>query len=207
MKRLTKLYALLILLLVLQSCKSDDVPPQVQWEKMEFEDQGSIYSIHGSLGESMLLGTSRAILKLTDNGRSIREVLPVDIQISEFMQYGDTLYAISVWKNYYSLDEGETWQEKNRGFTPSYTNEFKDSRNVFYNHVSIVTQGHIRTPSMIMKSHDSGANWENIFPYKHIVNSMHLDNKDRLYLGANAEEWGSGAIPGSRKAILYYTKK
>jgi hypothetical protein len=123
------------------------------------------------------------------------------------MQYGDSLYAISVWKNYYSLDNGETWQEKNRGFVPSYTYEFRDSQDMFYQHVSIVTQGHIRTPSLIMKSHDSGANWENIFPYKHVVNSMHLDSKDRLYLGTNAEEWNSGSIPGSTKAILYYTKK
>jgi photosystem II stability/assembly factor-like uncharacterized protein len=208
MKRIAGLCSVLVLLLTLQSCKSeDDVAPQVQWEKLEFTDQVSIYSIHGSLEDGLLLGTHRAIIKVTDNGKNSREVLIVNTPIANLIQDGDEITAVTDLMNYSSRDGGETWHYSNKPYSPFHSRELYDSKRVIYHHVAL-NNGTLRTPSLIMMSTNGGTNWENIFPYKRYINSMHLDSRDKLYLGALGAEWdGLSFASGSNTATLYYMKK
>lgn len=202
-------YVVLALLLAFQSCNPDDdkVTPQSQWEKIEFEGQGAIHSIYGSLEDHLLLGTSQAILKLTDQGKVSRQVLQLDAPVGEFMAIGDTLYAITNFKNYYSSDEGETWKESAKGLVAFNKRELRDSKGTLYNHVALAN-GELITPSLILRSTDNGTNWENIFPFKHYVYSVYLDGKDRLYLGINGWPWDGTSFSGTgNTAILYYQKK
>jgi hypothetical protein len=198
-----------VLSLTFYACNSDDdkITPEIQWEKIEFPDQGAIYSVYGALEERLLLGTSRAIIMLTDNGEVSREVLPMDEPVSNFMEVNDTLYAISNFRNHYSIDEGETWKVSTKGWTPSDQNEFRDSKGILYYHIA-VPNGELITPSLILRSIDNGSNWENIFPFKHYVYSMYLDSNDRLYLGINGWEWDGLSFSGTgNTAILYYKKE
>lgn len=210
MKKLISLYALIIIILTLQSCKKDDdkVTPQSEWEKIEFSDQGAIHSIYGSLEENMLIGTARSIIKLTDSGNNIKEVLQVKTSISSFLKDADTLYAISNFQDYYSVDNGDSWQESKKDFIPFQGSELKDSKGIMYHHVAI-PNGELITPSLILRSSDNGTNWENIFPYKRYIFSTHLDTKDRLYLGSINWDWDErGGFSGSGfTAILYYQKR
>jgi photosystem II stability/assembly factor-like uncharacterized protein len=208
MRRITTLYSLLILLLAFQSCKSeDDVAPQVQWDKIDFPDQGAIYSIHGSLEGGLLLGTSRTIIKVTDNGKTRREVLIVNEPITNFIQDGDVITAVTLIMNYSSSDGGETWHYSDKPYSPFRKSELHDSKGTIYHHVYL-SNGPLGTPSLIMRSTDSGTNWENIFPYKHYVYSIYLDSKDKLYLGINGAIWdGQSFTSANTPAILYYMKK
>lgn len=206
MKRMFTFYA--VLLLTIQSCSPDDtkVTPQPEWEKIEFADQGAIYSIYGDLENTMLLGTSRSIIKLTDNGKVIHQVL-LNETIIGFRKENDTLFAASNPKNYYSIDNGDTWHASDKGFEPYHTKELRDSKGILYHHVAL-PNGELITPSLILKSSDNGTNWENIFPYKHFVYSIYLDSKDRLFLGINGWEWdGKSFVVTGNTAILYYQKK
>jgi hypothetical protein len=209
MKKLTSFYAVLVLVLTLQSCKNDEdkVSPQSEWEKIEFADQGAIHSIYGSLEENLLIGTDRSITKLTDNGKSIKQVLQVKTPISSFLKDADTLYAISNFQDYYSVDNGDSWQESSKNFIPFKGRELKDSKGIMYHHVAI-PDGELMTPSLILRSADNGTNWENIFPDKRYVFSTYLDNKDRLYVGTINWEWDErGGFSGTGfTAILYYQK-
>jgi photosystem II stability/assembly factor-like uncharacterized protein len=208
MKRIAGLCSVLVLLLTLQSCKSeDDVAPQVQWEKIDFPNQGAIYSIHGSLEDGMLLGTLRAIIKVTDNGKTSREVLIVNEPITNLIQDGDVITAVTLIMNYSSSDGGETWHYSDKPYSPFRNTQLYDSKGTIYHHVSL-NNGPLGTPSLIMRSTDNGTNWENIFPYKHYVYSIYLDSKDRLYLGINGATWdGQSFNSANTPAILYYMKK
>ncbi|MFD3003031.1 WD40/YVTN/BNR-like repeat-containing protein [Pontibacter toksunensis] len=208
MKRIAKLYSLLLLLLALQSCESDDdITPQVQWEKIEFADQGPIYSIHGSLEDGLLLGTLRGVIKVTDNGKTSKEVLRVDTPITNLIKDGDVITAVTNIKNYSSRDGGETWHDSDKTYSPFHNREVYDSKGIIYHHVAL-NNGELGTPSLIMRSSDRGTNWENIFPHKRNVYSMYLDNTDRLYLGTSGSEWdGQSFTAISNAAVLYYMKK
>lgn len=208
MKKIARLYSLLVLLLAFQSCKSeDDVAPQIQWEKIEFADQGPIYSIHGSLEDGLLLGTLRAVVKVTDNGKTSREVLRINTPITNLIQDGNVITAVTINKNYSSSDGGETWHDSDKPYSPFHSREVYDSRGVVYHHVAL-NNGELGTPSLIMRSSDGGTNWENIFPYKRYVYSMYLDSRDKLYLGTSGSDWdGQSFVSSSNAGILYYMKK
>ncbi len=210
MKRTRKFcscFILLIASITFQACDSgDEVTPQSQWEKIEFADQGAIYSMYGSLEENLLLGTSHSILKLTERGKVNKEVLRVNEPIADIMLMNDTLYAVTNFTSYYSIDGGETWKGANKGFVPFNQRELRDTKGILYQHVALAN-GELITPSLILRSSDNGTNWENIFPYKHYVYSMYLDSKDRLYLGINGWEWDGISFSGKgNTAILYYWK-
>jgi hypothetical protein len=209
MKRAQIVYSFFALSLTFQACNSDDdkIAHAIRWEKMEFPDQGTIHSVYGALEERLLLGTSRAIIMLTDNGKVSREVFKMDEPVSDFRVVDDTLYAIANFKSYYSIDEGETWKVSAKGLTPPYQNEFRDSKGILYHHIAI-SNGEVITPSLILRSIDSGTNWENIFPFKHYVYSMYIDSKDRLYLGTNGWPWDGVSFSSTgNTAILYYKKE
>jgi hypothetical protein len=212
MKKLTSIYTLLIFVLISQSCKKDEdkVTPQSEWESIEFADQGAIHSIYGSLEENLLIGTGLSIIKISDNGKSSKQVLQVKTQISTFLKDADTLYAISNFQDYYSVDNGDSWQESSRNFMPFNRindSELRDSKGILYHHVAI-PNGELITPSLILRSSDNGTNWTNIFPYKRYVFSTYLDDKDRLYIGTINWEWeGVGFSGTGNTAILYYQKK
>ena len=150
MKRAQIIYSFFVLSLTFQACNSDDdkIAHEIQWEKMEFPDQGAIYSVYGALEERLLLGTSRAIIMLTDNGKVSREVFQMDEPASDFRVVDDTLYAIANFKSYYSIDEGETWKVSAKGLTPSDQKEFGDSKGTLYHHIAL-SYGEVITPSLI----------------------------------------------------------
>jgi len=209
MKRAPIVYSFFVLSLTFQACNSDDdkIAHEIQWEKIEFPNQGTIHSVYGTLEERLLLGTSRAIVMLTDNGKVSREVFQMDEAVRDFRAVDDTLYAIANFKSYYSIDEGDTWKVSVKGLTPSDQNVFRDSKGTLYHHIAL-SNGEIITPSLILRSIDSGTNWENVFPFKHYVYSMYVDSKDRLYLGTNTWPWDGVSFSSTGTTpILYYKKQ
>ncbi|SDL50029.1 hypothetical protein SAMN05421823_106185 [Catalinimonas alkaloidigena] len=211
MKKNKIIYVVLLLGITLQSCEKegDNMSPKTDWEQIEFADQGAIYSVYGSLESTLLVGTSLSVIKLTDNGKSTRNVLQLDYPVTDFFEDADTLYAITNEQDYYSIDGGDSWQVSNKDFMPFTPNDLTDSKGIIYHHVAI-PNGELITPSLILMSSDRGTNWENIFPYKRLVYSTYLDDNDRLYLGSIDWEWNEtqGSFSGNgNTAILYYQKR
>jgi hypothetical protein len=179
------------------SCDGEAEKARWQWKKTEFQNQGSIYAIHGSLEGDMLLGTGNAILKLYDMGARWEKVLDTDYAITGIWLEDDTLYATTAFINYFSTDHGEHWLETDKP-VQFIAPELRDLKNVLYRIVSL-SNGELITPGLVLRSGDNGTNWENIFPYKKMICSARVDSHNRLYIGTNGFVWNetAGSFEGS----------
>lgn len=189
--------------------QNNDPPPvDIQWNKIIIKDEIAVSSFYGDIDNEMIIGTTHNILKTTDKGATWVKVAQNVNSVQEFIVNGDSLLAISGWPNYYSLDNGNTWQVVSREILPNDLKQVVTSKNDIYKYVLNV-DGENGLPSDVLLSGDNGTTWQNVFPYKHYIQGIHVDKADKVYLGV----WGGITWKDERffanntqEAIIYYTK-
>ena len=65
---------------------------------------------------------------------------------------------------------------------------FNDSKGTLYQVVEHF-DGELGLPTSFLRSINKGNSWENIFPYKRIFYSWHIDGNDRVYIGTSGSVW------------------
>ena len=199
-----------ILLLSVISCSTSTEPdePIYNWEKIEIQDEGTVYSFYGGLDDFVLIGTSGSILKSTDSGENWRKVYSVPYYVRQFIQKADTIFALAGHEDYFSLDGGESWEKSANVKKYDKVNKVTSLSGIKYQ-LEPQFQGTLAQPTLVLES-KNGENWKEIFPFNHYIYSIHIDNNDRLYLGINGWEWDeerNSFDPNSNNnAIIYYTK-
>lgn len=205
--RMTKNFCLYILFgFCLQACMGDQLAaPALQWHEVALADQGSVYSLYGSLEGDLLMGTDEGIVKLADMGRRWTMIKKTNSPITNFVWKHDTLYALSGSDKYYSINHGEIWTQTTRNIVP-FEKALVDSKGVLYRGENmLISQS--PSPSRILRSLDEGQSWENIFNDQKFVYDLLLDGHNRLYIGTNNWEWSESAGAFRVKdntAVLYY---
>jgi len=90
---------------------------------------------------------------------------------------------------------------------PNNSAQVVTSKNDIYKFVHNA-DGENALPSDVLLSGNNGRSWQNVFPYKHYITSIHVDNSDKVYLGVSGATWKDGSFFQNNPddAIIYYTK-
>lgn len=194
---------------VIFSCDEDDVSRQhVQWEKIEFINEGVVYAIYGDLSDYMLVSTLSKILRTSDGGKTWQEVKRVNDAIGGFHPLNDAIYAVSNSKDYVSHDHGNSWEEVTTDWDlNASSNEFNDSKGILYQVVRH-SNGELALPTSLLRSVNKGNSWENIFPHRHIIYAWHIDTNDKVYIGVSGSRWDGEFFKDDTqfRAYLFYMK-
>jgi hypothetical protein len=195
---------------VLFSCDDDDEPfkKAVQWEKIEFENEGAVYAIHGNVDDYLLVSTISKILRSDNRGRTWNVVGNSLDPIGDFFALNDDIYAVSNGVDYVSHDQGQTWQsitfdhELQRA-----SGTFTDSKGILYE-IVYHHDGELALPTTLLRSIDKGNSWEAIFPHQHVFYSSHIGADDRVYIGTWGAMWDGRSFGGNPEntAYLYWMK-
>lgn len=185
--------ACISMLVVLMSCSDDDArkirPDVAKWKKIEVDDKGPIYAIHGGIDDVLLVSIYDRIWRSTDGGENWTKVFNTTDVVGDFKLVGNKLFAISNDIDYFSEDNGLTWTELDENIPLEHQDLFEDLNGVQYRIVSFF-EGELALPGEIEKSMNGGDSWSSIYPYKHSIYSMSLDAQNRLYVGTCTQfEW------------------
>jgi hypothetical protein len=181
--------------------------PIVQWNKIVIKDEFQVSAIYGDIDREMIIGTNQNILKTADSGRTWINVAQNVNTIREFRVSGDTLLGISGWPNYYSLNNGTSWQVLGKEMTPDSSKWIVTIGNLSYKIIHHA-DGENALPNDVLQSSDNGETWQSVFPYQHYITKMYADNFGKLYLGIWGATWnGTGFISNNPDdAIMYYVR-
>lgn len=211
MKWLSTLFLLLIA--GFTSCTNDDgTPPtnaSVDWKILKVENEGLIYSMYGSLQDEFIIATSSKILRTTDGGATWTKVANTIAPVANFDKVNETLFAITNEQDYKSDDNGLNWEQLDFDLEVYPTaDQMLDSKGVYYQRV-MHYDGELVTPSTLLRSTDRSNSWQDIFPYKKVINQMHIDGHDWLYLSISGWDWDGTMFweePG-RPGYIYYIEQ
>jgi photosystem II stability/assembly factor-like uncharacterized protein len=197
------------LALVLCSCDEEEhFEKHVEWETVEFANEGAIYAIQGDLRDYLLLSTISKILRTDDGGKTWNVVANHISPVGDFLPINNDLYAITNDVDYVSRDQGRTWLavEFDLELVQREQN-FSDSKRTLYSAVRHY-DGELGLPTTLLRSLDGGDSWEMIFPYKRIFYSWYVDGHDRIYIGTWGAVWDGEFFTDNPKqsAYLYYMK-
>jgi hypothetical protein len=207
MKSLSTL--LLLSVAIFFSCSNDDLDPinvPVDWKILKVENGGHVYSMYGSLQDEFIIATSNKILRTTDRGVTWTTVGSTISPVANFYTINETLFAATNEQDYKSEDNGLSWEEIDFDMEPFPTaDQMRDSKGVYYHRVSHY-DGELVTPSTLLRSTDRSNSWQDIFPYKKVINQMYIDERDWVYLSITGWVWEDGMFseePGSPGYIYY----
>lgn len=225
---------------LLLSCKkadkSEPVDPETQdavWIKLSIPKQiRGVSAIYGSIDDTLIVATTYTIYITIDQGRSWEMVNDPRIGISGFTKYRGELIALSNFGGgyasgplLYSLDQGKTWSRKGLYDYRIY-NQIRQSRD------TIAADGQLQfkiqsqpgkkdeennglplwQPDLLVKV-ENGREGVIHFPFKRDLNYLHLDSKNRLYVGAEGirfewtEQNGKRVYPVSTDSALLYISR
>ncbi|NOQ74460.1 MAG: hypothetical protein GQ574_20790 [Crocinitomix sp.] len=207
-----KIGILITLLIALTlSCNKNRDFKKKNWTKIVVPDAGVVYSMNGDIDSEFIIGGNGAIRKSTDTGETW-PIVKHDITAYDLITIENTLFAISLYNesyaDFYSLDQGDNWiPSLTKSLEDKRSNEVITSTGIIYKIVK--SQTYPASPDSVLKSTDNGETWTAIFPFKHLIYSIYLDDFDRLYLGINGWEWDSDnnsfdSNTGDNAAIIYY---
>ncbi|GAB3022828.1 beta propeller repeat protein [Spirosoma pulveris] len=218
----TLLYCgLLLLALSCKKAQSDSVAPKPDTVLAEYPDwytikapiDKEIVGVWGNWDKTLLISTSRAVFRSIDKGNHWQEVLPPQsIGIFGIVQNQDTLFTMTTLVGYralasaehFSVDDGMTWQSymgRNRIFdipsplttAPFPINPVLASNGISYtiNQVFLdgptATTGIFETPGIITSD---GRRID--LPQLHQLQSLYLDDQQRLYIAGTDAVCGRG---------------
>jgi hypothetical protein len=184
-------YLLIFMAAVTFGCSPSEegIINNVHWKKIEIDDHGPVYAIYGSIDNVMLVSVYGRIWRSANGGETWHKVFTTVETIGGFKQDTDTLFALSNFTDYYSLTNGETWEEYDKDIALEHQNLFEDINGVQYRIVEH-SAGEQALPSEIEKSMDGGNRWRSVYPYKHSIYYVTLDAQNRLYVGIGTQfEW------------------
>ncbi len=195
------------------ACSKKEVVLSVekQWIKVEIAgEHAPVYSIYGDINHVLIVTLYGKILKTTDAGKTWETKLNVNSDFGKLELRKDTIIAIANGDDYYSLNEGETWQLLGRDL--NFENDLKviSSTGIIYK-VKENFSGELGLPYNLLESCDHGSTWKDVFPYQHAIYSVYADQYNGLYVGiANTFVWnatlGSFEEHAQNNAAFYYSK-
>lgn len=222
----TLLYcSLLLLALSCKKAPADIVDPEHDTVLAEYPDwytlrspvDKEIVGVWGDRDKTLLISTGFAIFRSTDKGQHWQQVLQQSNGMFGIVQYRDTLFTMTSFINYralaspdkYSVDNGKNWQPyQKRGnlaldYIPSLgyngfpVNPITASTGVSYkiNQVFLdgptATVGNFETPGVITSD---GRRID--LPQLHQLQSLYLDDQQRLYIAGTDAVCGRGGKTG-----------
>lgn len=207
-----KLSCILFTGILFWGCRShhdpDNAESAIEWNKMTIKGELSVGTFYGDIDKELIVSTDVNIFKTTDGGKTWRKVAQNVNKVRQFYLNGDTLFAISGWPNYYSLDDGESWQMMSIEIPWDSPKQVITSDHRFFEYV-MHADGENALPSQVLYSSDNGSTWKDVFPYKHYITSIYLDAQDKVYVGAGGFTWTESGFVSNNPddAIIYYTRK
>lgn len=236
--------ALIVLALSCKETQSDIVNPKNDTVLAEYPDwytlkapiDKEIQGVWGDRDKTLLISTGFAVFRSTDQGKHWQQVLAQQpIGIFGIVQNQDTLFTMTTSVGYralasannYSIDDGKTWQPyrgRNRIFDipfPSTIYPFPINPVIARNGVSYkinqvfldgptATVGIFETPGVIT------SNGRRIdLPQLHQLQSLYLDDQQRLYVAGTDAVCGRGHSGQSfsfcnstqGRGVVYISKK
>lgn len=217
MHNLIYIYILVIALLSV-GCKKRQIneitPANIQWNKIVIPGELQVSAMYGNIYEKMTVATYLNIVITADSGKTWKRVAS-NVQINEFITNGDSLIAISSGTDYYSLNNGESWNTLNYNRIPKPQQNpleyperlFTIDNNHMYKFISHFN-GELTLPTEVLFSSNGGLLWKNIFPYKHAIGPIYIDVENKVYLGTSSAPWNGFGFESSnpQDAIVYYTR-
>ena len=202
---------LLFLALLSSQCqkKQTDAQNQIHWNKILIKGEITVSAIYGNIFEKMIIGTNQNILETTDSGRTWKTVAANVDKIDQFDNEGDTLFAISLGKDYFSLNNGNEWHLLAYDRIRNYNTQVSTSKGDLYKFI-LTSVGEQGLPAEVQHSSDNGVSWQNVFPFKNYIMSIYADKQDKIYLGAWGVTWDESKsyfveLKNPEDAILYYS--
>ena len=189
------------------SCRTVGVFPKPNWQMIEVPEVSTIYALHGSLENYLLVAGLNGVVKSNDHGKTWKTVLP-KIIFGEFRQIEDTLIGVTNdMQDYYSLDRGDSWQIYHANFDVIWRNTVQSSQGeLVYKYEPSPT--YPKRPDLVFQSSNGGVDWEDMLLDDVYVYSIHLDDSNRLYIGAVGWIWnavlGTFEDDGRLAGFLYY---
>ncbi|GAB3993356.1 hypothetical protein GCM10028807_28380 [Spirosoma daeguense] len=235
-----------VLIALILSCKpeSDTVSPRNDTVLADYKDwyvlkspiDKSIEGVWGDWDKTLLISTSFAIFRSTDQGKHWQQVHQQSIGMFGVVQYRDTLFTMNGLLGYralihadnYSVDDGKTWQPYQRkgnlafdyipslGYNGFPINPVNTSTGKTYKIYQAfldgptATTGIFETPGIITSE---GRRID--LPQLHQLQSLYLDSQQRLYIAGTDAVCGRGhsgekfSFCNSKqgRGIVYISKK
>jgi hypothetical protein len=183
-----------------------------EWKKIVLPGEGLVASFYGDIYDRMIVGTNQNIVRFTDSGRSLQIVAANVDQVSELIMKNDTLFALSLGIDHYSLNKGDSWQKLPYARVPELyrgKNAVKISTGKLFR-LERKNDGEIALPVNVLMSENAGTDWKNVFPYKHNIIMLFADARDKVYLGIFGAVWKEQkgfVAKNPEDAIIYYLDK
>lgn len=188
----------------------DPTPATIQWSKVAVKGEGLISAFYGDINEQMIVGTNLNLLKTSDKGATWKTVARNIDQVREFVVSGDSLIAISLGKDLFSFDKGDSWQllsyDRMLDLDKIQVLEVVTTNNNIYKYIQNA-DGENALPYDVLMSSDNRVSWKNVFPYKHYITDIYVDNSDKVYLGIWGATWNGQSFVSTNPpddAIIYY---
>jgi hypothetical protein len=203
----------IVILFTLLECSSNNLAPasEKQWVKVEISNEHApVYSIYGDINQSLFVTLYGKILNTTDKGLTWTTKLNTSADFGAMEMKGDTLFAISNFEDYYSLNAGESWLLLSRDVPLAPPAMLHSSTGIIYQ-VKENSNGELALPSDLQASADNGRTWTTIFPYQHGIYSLSIDQSNVLYVGVNNtvvwnQSKGTFEENLENNAAFYYSK-
>lgn len=183
-------------------------PAGLQWSKIVIKDEYLVSATYKNINGQIIAGTNQKIVRTTDRGNTWTVVARDVNQIREFIVDKDTLFAIADWFDYYSLDDGISWQVLNYDRISINKSQIASNGKYMFKLVRNA-DGENALPTDVLMSEDNGRSWINIYPYKNYITSIYVDNQNKIYLGMSGHVWDNNTRrflePNNPyDAIIYY---
>lgn len=188
---------------------NEPAPADLKWSKIVIKNEYFVSAIYKNNNGQIIAGTNQNIVRTADSGNTSIVVARNVNQIREFVNVKDTLFAIADWFDYYSLNDGISWQVLDYDKISVNKSQIASNDKYMFKLVHN-SNGELTTPTDVLMSEDNGRSWRNIYPYKNDITSVYVDNQNKIYLGMSGRVWDNNTgwfvEPNNPSdAIIYYS--
>ncbi|WP_207436187.1 hypothetical protein [Sabulibacter ruber] len=235
-----KLCTLLTGFLFLLSCTKEDPVSELKvededWLKLEIPNGREAYAIAGDIDNVLLVSTWTKAYYTADKGKTWQEAHDFSGPVPGLFARNDTIFALKVTSNdaqgqkyatlgqFFTPDFGKTWHRYYTIYRGDALHSLhpigiaRSSGGVTYRikeNTTPVSAGSATSylnPSEIIRE-DNAVQKAVRFPFKHIINNLHVDGNDRLYVAASGGEYLAEkntfrCCAPEMPAIIYVSKK
>ena len=221
----------LLSIFLLTACVKTDtkivLPEDPNWIRVEAPTGGEAFDVAGNIDSKLFVATVTKLYRTTNQGKTWDLIWSGNTGPNALLIRKDTLWHMrgiitqgsfgspekavrTINPEEYSLDAGNTWK-KAQGF-PEFgrqINRISASDNTVYTVVDNATNNLVN-PSTLLKQ-KNGSQVTVFFPFKHTINSLMLDEKDRLYVAVSGtytpENNGIYCCPRELPSVVYVSRK
>ena len=200
----------LFMCVLMSACVKTDtpapaVPEDPDWIRLEAPTGGEALDVAGNIDSTLFVATMFKLYRTIDQGKTWDLIWSGNTGPNAVLINKDTLWHMrgiltsvntasksktvsTINPSYYSLDGGTTWQSRiSYADFGRQINSVKASDGILYTIKENIGSDSYINPSTIVKQ-ISGAQEIIRFPFKHIINSLLLDSKNRLYVAVSGTQ-------------------